>query len=109
MEGVASVEEIVQADIFLYDIDIVDRSMIGELASRSVEEHSHFVRLLHYNSHICYVSNKNAFFKAYRCPSCDEYIKRAQLMEPHLTTCKKKLNMFFGRMCFNCETHCSTN
>ena len=36
MEDIAAVQDITQEDIFLYDIDIVDGSMIGELAGRSV-------------------------------------------------------------------------
>ena len=36
MEDIAAVEDFVQADIFLYDMDIVDGSTIGELARRSV-------------------------------------------------------------------------
>ena len=77
MEDNTIVEDIVQADILLYDIDIVDGSMIGEPARRSVGKHSITVRLLRYNSHICHVSIINALFKAYRCPSCDEFIKTA--------------------------------
>ena len=34
MDDIATVELIVQADIFLHDIDIVDEFMIGELAKR---------------------------------------------------------------------------
>ena len=35
MEDIAAVVDIVQADIFLYDNDIVDGFMIGEIARRS--------------------------------------------------------------------------
>ena len=74
-EKFAKVENIVQADIFLYDIDIVDGSMIGELARRSVGKYSNAKRLLRYISHVCYAANINALFKANRCPSCDQFIK----------------------------------
>ena len=50
MEDIAAVEDFVQADIFLYDIDNVDGSMLGELVRRTVGEHSEIVRLLRYNS-----------------------------------------------------------
>ena len=73
-EDIARREDIVQADSFLYDFDIVDGSMIGELGRRSVEKLSNTVRPLRYNSHICYVFNINNPFGAYRCPSCDEFI-----------------------------------
>ena len=87
MQDIAIVEDIVQADIFLYNIDIVDGSMNGKLARRSVGNHSNTVRLLPYSSHICHVFIINALFKAYRCPSCDHIIKRAQHLERHLATC----------------------
>ena len=75
MEDFGAVEDIVQADAFLYDDDIVKGSMISELAQRSVGNQYNTVRLLRYNSHICHVSNINAVFKAYRCPTCDQFIK----------------------------------
>ena len=63
MGDFAVVEDIVQADLFLYDIDTVDRSRIGKLARNSVGKHSSTVRLLRCKNHICYVSNINALFK----------------------------------------------
>ena len=36
MQDIAAVEDVVQADICLYDIDIVDPSLIGELVRKSV-------------------------------------------------------------------------
>ena len=67
VEDNAAVEDNVQTKIFLYDIDIVDGSMIGELVRRIVGKHSNTAQLLRYESHICNLSNINAFFKAYRC------------------------------------------
>ena len=95
MEDIATVENFDQADIFLYDIDIVDGPLIGELARRSVGKHSSTVRLLRYISHICHVSNINALFKAYRCPSCDAFIKKAYDLERYLTTCREKVKYVF--------------
>ena len=76
MEDIAAVEAIVQADIFLYDIDIVDGFMFGELKIRNVRKHSIIVRLLRYNCDLCHVSNMHAFFTTYHCPSCDPFIKK---------------------------------
>ena len=104
LEGMAIVEDIVQAHIFLYGIDLVDGSMIGELVRRSVGKHSNTLLLLRYNSQNCYISNINALFKAYRCLTCDEFIKSVHRLEQHLTTFKRKqLNMFFQRIYINCE------
>ena len=87
-KDIAARENIVQAD-FLNDFDIVDRSVIGELEKRKVGKHFKVVRPLRYISHICHVSNINALFKAYRFPSCNQFIKRAFDIEQHLTTCKE--------------------
>ena len=48
----------------LYDINIVDGNIIGELARRSLQKYNNTVRLLRYKNHICYVSNINAVFQA---------------------------------------------
>ena len=93
MENIAAVEDIVQADIFLYYIGIVDGSMIGKLA-RSVGKHSNTVRLFRCNIHLCYVSNINALLKAYHCPSYDEIINRAPNLERKSTTCKGSWTCF---------------
>ena len=69
IKGIALVEDIVQADFFLYDIDIVNGSMIGDLARMSVRRDSNTVRLLRSSSYICHVSITNAPFKVYSCPS----------------------------------------
>ena len=61
VEDIPLVEDLIQVNIFLYDIDIVDGSLVGELARRSVQKHCNTARLLRYNNHICYVSNINAF------------------------------------------------
>ena len=95
MEDIAAVEDNVQADIFLYDIDIVDGSMIGELVRRSVGKHSNSVRLLCYNNHMCYVFKINAFFKAYRCPPSGQFIRTVQHLERLLTTCKERVKYVF--------------
>ena len=88
MEEIAAVEDIVQADIFLYDIDIVEVFMIGEIARRSVGKHYKTVRLFRYNSHVCHVSHINVLFKAFLCPSCNKIIERAYHLERHLKTCQ---------------------
>ena len=48
MEGIAAMEDIVQADIFWYDLDFVDGSMIWKLARWSVEKDSLSVQLLRF-------------------------------------------------------------
>ena len=94
MEDFAIVDDIFKTNFFLYDLDIVDGSLIGELA-RIVGKHCNTVRLFRYNSHIWHVSIINAPFKAYRCSSCDHFIKTVQLLVRHLTTGKKRVEHVF--------------
>ena len=71
--------------------------MTGELAKIRVRKHSKSVRLLRYSSQNCHVSNSNALFKAYRCPSFDDFIKRAYELERYLTTCKERVKHVFSK------------
>ena len=77
MENITPVEDIAQAEKILYNIDLVDESMIAELAMRGVGKYPNTVQLIPYISQICSASNINTLFKAYRCPSCDTFNKKA--------------------------------
>ena len=81
----------------LYDIDIVDGNIIGELARRSVQKYDNTVRLLRYNNHICYVSNINAVFQSFPCPNCDTFSNRTFNLEGHLTTCRERVKNVYPR------------
>ena len=97
IEDIAIVEDVVQTDIFLYEIDLLDGSMIGDLAKRSVGKHSNTVRLLLYKRHICHFSKINALSNAYRCASCNQLIKTIQHLELFLTTGKEQIKRVFAR------------
>ena len=71
--------------------------MTGELARRSVGKHCNTVRLLIYHSPICYVSNSNALFKAYRCLSCDHLINKVGNLERDWITCPERVEQFFPK------------
>ena len=73
MNDIPTVEDLLTLNILLYDIDIVDGNNVGEFAGRSVQKYENTVRLLRYNNHICYASNINAVFQAFRCPNCDTF------------------------------------
>ena len=58
MNDIPTVEDLLTLNILLYDIDIVDGNIIGELPRRSFQKNNNTVRLLSYNNHIYYVSKK---------------------------------------------------
>ena len=76
MTDVPKVEEMLQLNVFLHDIDFLDGELIGKLERRSIQKFEKSVKLLRYNSHICYVSNMNSFFKSFRCRTCDKIFSR---------------------------------
>ena len=94
MEVNATVQSIIQVDIFLYDVEIVDGSMRWELVRSSVGKNFNTVGLFYYISHLCSVSIKNALFKTYHCPSYGHFIKRAYNLEWQSTICNKRLKNF---------------
>ena len=86
MNDIPFVEDVLTLKILLYDKDIVDGNVIGELARRSVQKDENTVRLLRYNNHISYVNNINAVFNSFGCPNCDTFFNRTFNLERHLTT-----------------------
>ena len=73
MNDIPTVEDLLTLNILLYDIDIVDANIVGELARRSVQKYENTVQLLRHNNHICYVNNIDAVFQSFRCPNCDTF------------------------------------
>ena len=64
MVDILRVEHVAQADIVLYRIDIVDGSMIGELARSSIGKHSNTMQRSVDNSQLWYVSNIKTLLKS---------------------------------------------
>ena len=97
MDDIPSVEDIVSIKIFIYDIDLIDGAMVGELARRSIKKYEKSVQLIRYNSHICYVDNIIALFKAFRCPTCDTYFQKTGNLERHLVRCSERVKHIYPK------------
>ena len=91
---IPKVEDLLQLNIFLYDIDFVDGELIGELCRRSIQKYEKIVKLLRYNNHVCYVNNINALFKAFRCTTCDTFFSKTGNLERHSVTCNDRVKHF---------------
>ena len=91
MDNIPSVEDIVGINIFIYDFGLIDGAMVGELARRSIRKYEKSAQLIRYNSHICYVDNIHALFKAFRCPTCDTNFQKTGNLERHLVTCSERV------------------
>ena len=92
-----SVEDIVGINIFIYDIDLVDGAMVGELARRSFKKYEKIVQLIRYNSHMCYVDKIHALFKVFRCPTCDTYFQKTGNLERHLVRCSERVKHIYPK------------
>ena len=97
MNDIPIVEDLLTLNILLYDIDIVDGNIIGELATRSVKKNENTVRLLRYNNHICYVNNINAVLQSFRWPNCETFFNRTFNLERHLTICSERVKNVYPR------------
>ena len=84
MTHIPKVEEMLQLNIFPYDIDFVDEELIGELARRSIQKFENSVKVLRFNNHICYVSDMSSFFISFRCSTCDTIFPKTGNLELHL-------------------------
>ena len=80
-------EDLLQLNIFLYEIDFADGELTGEVARKSIQKYEKSVKLLRYNNHMCYVNNINALFKAFRCTTCDTFFSKTGNLERYLVTC----------------------
>ena len=88
---ILTVEDLLTLNIVVYEIDIADGNIIGELARRSVQKYENSKRLLKYNNHICHANNINAVFQYFRFPNCDTFFNRTFNLELHLTTCSERV------------------
>ena len=95
MDDIPSVEDIVGINIFIYDIDLIDGAMVGDLERRSIKKYEKNVQLIRYNIHICYVDNNNALFKAFRRPTCDTCFQKTGNLERHLVRCSERVKQIY--------------
>ena len=94
---IPKVEDLLQLNIFLYDIDFVDGELIGQLCRRSIQKYEKSVKLLRYNNHICYVNNIKTLFKKFQCTTFDIFFSKRGNLERHLVTCSDRVKHIYPK------------
>ena len=100
MTDIPKVEEMLQLNIFLYDIDFVNGELIGELVRRSIQKFEKSVNFLRCNNHICYVSDMNSFLKSFRCSTCDTIFAKTGNLERNLITCSEPVKHIYPKIVY---------
>ena len=96
MDDIPSVEDIVRINTLIYDVDLDDGAMFGELARRNIKRYKKNVQLIRYNSHICHVDNIHALFKS--CDtSCVTFFQKTGNLERHLVRCRELVKHIYPK------------
>ena len=84
----------------MYDIEVSDNGIVGKLVQRSLRKLNSTATLFRYNSHICYATDVNKVFKAFRCLTIDIFSKRAGNLQRYLHKCEAfERNIYPKRVC----------
>ena len=97
MNDISIVEGVLNLNVPLYDIDILDENIIGQIVRRSVQKDENTVGLMRYNNHICYVNIINAVFQSFCCSYCDTFFNRTFNLEQHLTKSSERVKYNYPR------------
>ena len=96
-------EDVVEKNIFTYDIDIEYGNFVRELARRSIGKYENTVKLLRYNNHIIYVNKIDSFFKCFRCPTSDTFFHKADHFNRHLLCCKERIKNIYPKSVYTLQ------
>ena len=103
MNDILVIENLFTPKIPLYDVDIVDGNAFWELARPSVQKYENFVRLLRYKNHLYYVSNIDADFLSFQCPTCDTFSNRLFNLMQHSIGCSERIKNVYPSKYINSE------
>ena len=91
------VERSTEVNIFVYDIEISDSGIIGELAERSSRRFNSTATLLRWNNHICYVTDVNKVLKSFRCSSCITFFTKSSNLQCHMPKCEELVKHIYPK------------
>ena len=84
LEGLHIVERPAEVNILVYDTEVLDGGIIGELAERSLRRFNSTATLLRYKHHICYVTHVNEVSKSCQCSTCNIFFTRRSNLKRHM-------------------------
>ena len=89
LEDLHIVERLAEVNILVYDIEVSDGGIIGELAERSLRRFNSTATPLRYNNHICYVTDVNKVLKSFRFSTCNAFFTRSSNLQRHIPKCEE--------------------
>ena len=87
--------------ILVYDIEVSDVGIIGELYERSLQRFNSTAILLRYNNHICYVTDVNKVFKPFRCSTCNTFFMRSSNLRSRMPECEELVKNFYPKSVYH--------
>ena len=96
LKDIHVVEDLAKVNILVYEIEVSENGIVGELAERSLQRFNSTATLLRYNNHICYVTDVNKVFKAFRCLTCDKFSRSVNLKR-HLPKCDELVKNIYPK------------
>ena len=89
LEDLHIVERLAEVNILVYDNEVSDGGIIGELAELSLGRFNSTATLMRYNNHICYVTDVNKVFVSFRCSTCNTFFKSSSQLQRHKPKCEE--------------------
>ena len=97
LEDLHLVGRLAEVNILVYDIEVSDGGNFGELAERSLQQFNSSATLLRYNNHICYVTDVNKVFEAFRCSTCNSFFTRSSNLQRHMPKCEELVESIYPK------------
>ena len=97
LEDLHIVERLAEVNILVYDIEVSDGGIIGELAERSLRRFNSTATLLRYNNHICYFTDVNKVFKSFRCSTCNTFFTKSSNLHRHMPKCEELVKNIYPK------------
>ena len=91
------VERLAEVTILVYDIEVLDGGIIGELAERSLRRFDSTATLLRYKNDICYVTDVYKVFKSFRRSTWNTFFTRSSNLQRHMPKCEELVKNIYPK------------